>query len=236
MAKQFCRHTVIEDHSHRRHQLLFASKGLMQLHINNDIVLVPNDRAIFIPANTLHSIKMLSDVFMRTVYIEPDEPKETHVEIKTIAISRLMHELIIALCDESLGSIFSSREEKIIQLIELELDIATNQPIFITLPQDKRLREICSHILKHPADNKTLNDWGDICGISERTLSRLFAKEIGQDYRTWRQKVRLMHAVELFVEGKIVKQVAILCGYKSMSAFSTAFQSHLGYLPSAFKN
>jgi len=238
MPKQFSRLNVIEKHSHCRHQLLFASKGLMQLYINNDILLVPNDRAIFIPANTQHSIKMLSDVFMRTIYIEPSNDKSWELDqgLKVISVNRLIHELINALSEAELDSVYSRKEEIIVELIELELENAVNEPILITLPQHTKLRKICSHILNYPSDNITLTQWGDICGVSERTLSRLFAKEIGLDYRTWRQKVRLMHAVELLAQGKIVKQVAILCGYKSLSAFTTAFHAHLGYLPSAFKN
>ncbi|GLX78262.1 transcriptional regulator [Thalassotalea insulae] len=233
MTKKFPNNSQVAEHHHRKHQLLFATQGLMQLKIASDIWLIPNNKAILIPAKTRHSIMMLSKVTMQTLYIEPSAYQK-EIKLKVIAVSRLMRELIIALAQEPLCYSTGSRAAQIANLIALELTAAKNEPILISQPKDSRLIKICNYLLTHPADNKTLNEWGNTCGASERTLSRLFAAELGENFRQWRQKVRLMHAIKLLNDNKSIKHIARDCGYSSLSAFNTAFISQFSCSPSIY--
>ena len=126
----------------------------------------------------------------------------------------------------------AKRAEKIAQLIELELQLAKNEPLIIPLPQDPRLQQVCAALMKNPADNKTLYQWGVKYGASERTFSRLFNNELGLSFRQWRQLVRFHYAFELLAKNKSIKHVATACGYLSPSAFTAAFQQYSGHTPS----
>jgi AraC-like DNA-binding protein/quercetin dioxygenase-like cupin family protein len=232
MVKHYASKFIIDDHSHERHQLLYATSGLMQLYIDNEIWLVPNDRAIFIPAGMVHSIKMLSDVVMRTLYIDVNSGSKSSKTLKAISVKPLMRELITALGEEKINYQHDSRAEKIAQLIELELQFAKNVPLIIPLPQDPRLQQVCAALMKNPADNKTLYQWGVKYGGSERTFSRLFNNELGLSFRRWRQLVRFHYAFELLAKNKSIKHVATACGYLSPSAFTAAFQQYSGHTPS----
>lgn len=233
MVKHFVSQSVINEHIHQRHQLLYATEGLMQLYTNNEIWLVPNDRAIFIPANMEHSLKMLSDVTMHSLYIDTKSNIHDSEQLKVIAVSRLMRELITALGTEEVNYQANSRADKIAQLIELELKLAKNTALIIPLPKDTRLQQLCAYLIDNPSDNKTLCGWADSCGASERTLSRLFDKELGMSFRHWRQLVRFHYAIELLTKKQSIKSVATQCGYRSPSAFTAAFKLYVGYAPSA---
>jgi len=232
MVKHFEDKSIVADHAHERHQLLYATSGLMQLYIENEIWLVPNDRAIFIPAGVVHSIKMLSDVVMRTLYINVNIALDSTKILKAISVNSLMRELITALSKEKVNYQLDSRADKIAQLIELELKLAENVPLIIPLPQDTRLQQVCASLMKNPSDNKTLHEWGEKYGASERTFSRLFNNELGMSFRQWRQLVRFHYAFELLAKNKSIKHVAIACGYLSPSAFTAAFQQYSGHTPS----
>src|SRR6266566_10056824 len=62
---------VIPEHSHPEDQLLFASKGVMTLRTKQGVWVVPPMRAMWIPADTPHSVSMSGQVSMRTLYLLP---------------------------------------------------------------------------------------------------------------------------------------------------------------------
>src|SRR5712692_8502248 len=67
---------VIPEHSHPEDQLLFASSGVMTLRTKQGVWVVPPLRAVWIPANTPHSVAMSGPVSMRTLYFLPRLCKE----------------------------------------------------------------------------------------------------------------------------------------------------------------
>jgi len=225
--------TVIEETTHKNQQLLYVPSGFMQLRALNEVLLISSGQAVIIPAGIAYSLEALSDVAMCTVYLEASEVPPQHSEMNVFTVSKLVHELITALSCESFDESPNIRGDKIVALMEVELNLAESSPFIIPMPKDSRLNYICSRLIQNPSQNKTLNEWGNECGASERTLSRLFSKELGMNYRSWRQLVRVHYALDLFTEKKSIKQVVTTCGYRSYSAFTSAFQSHIGVTPSA---
>jgi len=62
-------------------------------------------------------------------------------------------------------------------------------------------------------------------------LSRLFTTEAGTRFRRWQRQVRLLTALELLAEGRLVTEVAFEVGYDSRSAFINAFRRTFGTPP-----
>ncbi len=62
-----------------------------------------------------------------------------------------------------------------------------------------------------------LAGWGERLGVSEKTLSRLFLRETGLSFRVWRQRQRLLDALTPLEQGERVTDVALACGYDSLS-------------------
>ncbi len=68
-------------------------------------------------------------------------------------------------------------------------------------------------------------------GVSQRTLSRLFADELGMTYPQWRTQVRLQHALMLLAEDQRVTTVALRCGWATPSAFIDTYRRAFGHTP-----
>lgn len=51
----------------------------------------------------------------------------------------------------------------------------------------------------------------------------MFLRETGLTFRAWMQRTRLLHSLTLLERGDRVTDVALDCGYESMSAFIAAF-------------
>ena len=60
----------LDTHMHREAQLVYAAKGTMQVTTPKGRWLVPPDRAVWVPALLEHSIDVLADIQLRTLYFD----------------------------------------------------------------------------------------------------------------------------------------------------------------------
>ena len=89
--------------------------------------------------------------------------------------------------------------------------------------------------LADPASRLTLDGWVDTAGASVRTLARLFEEELGLSFIAWRQRERFHNALESIITGEPIASVAERNGYRSPSAFSSAFRNVMGHAPSSLR-
>ena len=95
-----------------------------------------------------------------------------------------------------------------------------------------RLAAVCDLLLRDPADRRSLAQLGAAAGVSQRTLTRLFAQEMGMTFPQWRTQLRLHLALRLLAEGLPVTTVGHRCGWSTTSAFIAVFRRALGHTPS----
>jgi len=232
MAKLFDDGSDTGLHEHKRDQLLYASRGIMRLRTSGEAWVVPPGSAVYIPAQTLHSVGMHGDVDMRTLYIDSTVSETLHRTFCVFSVSNLLRELILTLSEEPIVYKPGSRGDLIAQLIKDEISRAHELTLNVPLPKDERLQRLCAEILSNPSDRRTLENWAEFAGASPRTLARLFERDLGIGFNRWRQRIRLHGALEALSRGEPVSQVAKQHGYLSASAFSAAFGKVMGSPPS----
>src|SRR5258708_40012046 len=89
---------VIPEHSHPEDQLLFASSGVMTLRTKQGVWVVPPLRAVWIPANTPHTVAMSGPGSMRTLYFLPRLCRSLRGRCFVMNVSLLLRELILRAC------------------------------------------------------------------------------------------------------------------------------------------
>jgi AraC-like DNA-binding protein len=104
-------------------------------------------------------------------------------------------------------------------------------PFHLPAPTDDRLRAVAGILHADPSDDRSLAELGTAVGASERTLSRLFRREIGMSFPQWRTQLRLHHSLVLLAADGSVTTVATACGYANPSAFIEAFRHAFGTTP-----
>ncbi len=70
VARNYRKGVRLGTHMHREAQLVYAAKGTMQVTTPKGRWLVPPDRAVWVPARLEHSIDVLADIQMRTLYFD----------------------------------------------------------------------------------------------------------------------------------------------------------------------
>lgn len=234
MVTDYAVDAQIERHAHRKHQLVHAVHGVMVVQTQAGQWVVPPTRAIWMPAGTLHWIRCVGAVHMRSLFLKPNVARALPSSLQVVGISPLLRELIKAAAAIDRPYAASSREGRLMRLILDELRTLPELPLHLPRPADRRLRAICEQLDRRPDDEATLEDWADKLHITAKTIQRLFAKETGMTFGQWRQQSRLLRALERLATGEKVLDVALQLGYESPSAFTTMFKRQLGRTPSRF--
>jgi AraC-like DNA-binding protein len=103
------------------------------------------------------------------------------------------------------------------------------------MPRDARLLKIARALSDRPDDEKRMDAWAAWAGIAPRTLTRRFVAETGFSFTEWRQRVRLLRALELLAAGMAVTTIALDLGYENVSAFISLFRRSLGVTPGRYE-
>jgi AraC-like DNA-binding protein/mannose-6-phosphate isomerase-like protein (cupin superfamily) len=238
VARTYKKGVRLDTHMHREAQLVYAARGTMQVTTPEGRWLVPPDRAVWVPALLEHSIDVLADIQMRTLYFDmawlAREKRSASLAAEfVVRVSPLLHQAIVALFDTGNGR---ERTELLIRLVMLELHQAEDSATFIPLPHEPRCRRAADIVLGDPTGSYAIETLAREVGTSARTLSRLFASETQLSFKSWCQRARIAAAIErLSMEaGVSVKQLASELGYASVPAFSHAFRQVTGKTPTEF--
>src|SRR6266481_10090894 len=129
---------VIPEHSHPEDQLLFASEGVMTLSTKQGVWVVPPLRAIWIPANTPHSVAMSGQVSMRTLYFLPKLCRAFRGKCLVMNVSSLLRELILHACTFKRLNKKALAERRIIEIIVDQLKAVDSIPLQLPHPTDSR--------------------------------------------------------------------------------------------------
>lgn len=235
MSKSFTDGHEIAPHHHARDQLVYAVTGVMRIRTGTEAWIVPPDRAVYLPARTVHSIGIRGHVEMRTLYIARGAHDDLPAAPTVLEVSALLRELVLAMIEEPVVYDEKGRAGAVAFLILAEIANAKRLSLVIPMPRDPRLLRVCNALLADPASRLTLDNWVGTAGASTRTLARLFEAELGLSFAAWRQRVRFHNALEAIVAGEPISRVAERNGYRSSSAFSAAFRKAMGQPPSSLR-
>jgi AraC-like DNA-binding protein len=238
VARSYRKGVRLGTHMHREAQLVYAARGTMQVTTPKGRWLVPPDRAVWVPARSEHSIDVLADIEMRTLYFDlawlAREQRSDSLNAEfVVLVSPLLQQTILALFD---GRHHPERTELLVRLAVLELHHAEDSTTFIPLPHEPRCRRAADIVLGDPTGAHEIETLAREVGTSARTLSRLFSSETQLSFKSWRQRARIAAAIErLSMDANIsVKQLASDLGYASVPAFSHAFRQVTGKTPTEF--
>ncbi|MBV6272506.1 helix-turn-helix transcriptional regulator [Alcaligenaceae bacterium CGII-47] len=221
-------------HQHDWAQLSYAPHGF--LHIDTDrarFVALPQ-RAIWIPPGLSHSVKSTTDTVIRSLYLDTRAIALNWTECRVLVIQPLLHELILTFSTLPIEYDESGPQGRLVQVLIDQLADAPDVDTVLPWPTDKRLLRVCQDQQQYPDTNKTLLKYSQELGISDKTLSRLFLQQTGLSFRQWRQRSRLLAALPMLERGERITDVAIACGYESLSSFIATFREAMGITPRAF--
>jgi AraC-like DNA-binding protein/mannose-6-phosphate isomerase-like protein (cupin superfamily) len=224
----------IAAHSHDWHQLIYASRGVMTVNTATGSWVVPSRRAVWVPANETHEIRMTGSVSLRTLYLKVNRRKSLPTDCCVMNVSPLLRELIlhtiqIGMLDRNIPS-----QARLIGVIIDQLQTISTIPLRLPMPSDQRAVRVAEILRQKPDDTRSIEQISKTVGAAKRTIERLFLSETDMTFGKWRQQLRLLHALRLLASGQSVTTVGFEVGYDSTSAFIAAFKNVFGTTPGRY--
>lgn len=223
---------LIPPHHHRRHQLLCAMTGVVEVSTDQGSWVMPPRRGLWIPARTVHQVKIFGRVRMHSLYFEPRLMADMPPQCQVLGISAFMQVLIA----EAMGlpSVSDARSMALASLLQHELRRQPHIALSLPLPRNPILAARCRAYLSEPHAHDTIDAWALGIGMSRRAFTRAFKAETGLSFVEWRQQACLVTALPRLVAGEAVTTVALDLGYDNPAAFTTMFKRILGASPRAY--
>ena len=218
-------------HRHPWGQLSHALHGVLQVRTDTARLVVPPHRAVWIPPGLAHRVSSSAGACIRSLYIQPTHSPWSDAGCRVIAVDPLLRELIRAFGELPVEYDLAGADGRLAAVLLDRLGLAEALDLVLPQPRDPRLRALCRQATAKPWAAIGLDAASRKAGVSEKTLSRLFLKETGMTFRSWRQRMRLVSALPALERGERVTDVALACGYDSLSAFIAAFGKLFGLSP-----
>jgi AraC-like DNA-binding protein len=219
-------------------QLLFAARGMLTVHTEPGLWVVPAHQAVWVPAGVRHGVEVAGGVAMRALYLSSSLGGALRRRLpdtcRVVEISPLLREILrramrLRTLDRRLAA-----ERHLLAVLLDELTLLPLVPLDLPMPRDARGIRAAALIRAAPAAPHRLADVARAAAASARTVERLFRAETGLPFGVWRQRARLLRALQLLAEGQAVTAVAGATGYESASAFVAAFRRALGTTPGRY--
>lgn len=220
---------LIPPHSHRRHQLLCALSGVVEISTDQASWVMPPRRGMWIPARTVHQVKIFGRVRMHSLYFEPRLMTDMPPQCQVLGISEFMQVLIAEAMN--LPVIPDPRSMALASLLQHELRRQPHVALSLPLPRNPGLAARCRTFLAAPNAHDAIDDWALALGMSRRAFTRAFKAETGLSFVDWRQQACLVTALPRLVAGQAITTVALDLGYDNPAAFTTMFRRVLGSSP-----
>jgi len=192
---------------------------------------IPPHRALWVPDGADHRIVMHGRVSVRTLYVGIELAALPQAWL-AVSVPPLLRELILHAVRNCPLDVRRPEHERLIGVLLDQLTALPHTPLQLPMPTDP----VAVAFARVLSDDPTVAvaDAARRVGASRRTVERRFAAETGMSIGRWRQRQRLVRALELLAAGEPVTSVAVAVGYSTPSAFSAMFREQLGEPPSSY--
>ncbi len=221
-------------HQHRKAQLIYSLRGILNCEIEDGVWIVPPQCAIWIPGDLPHAARGAGETQCYCLFVEPDAAPDLPKNCCTISVSPLLRELLLKVAGFPELYAQGGREDRLIAALLDELVAAPVEDLHLPMPRDPRLRRLVEMMLAAPADKTSKAEWATRIGMSERSMSRLLLHEIGMSFGGWRRQLHVILALQRLTNGESVQTVAFELGYENASGFITMFRKAVGKPPARY--
>lgn len=222
-----------------RHYLMYCIQGAISLEFGGRRWTLPPSYAAWIPANTELGVAVTHPMTCCSVLFKPGFIDNLPEESVVFTMTSLARDMIYFSRRWGPDAVeFDSHAEHFFRALALTCSELARQPSDVWTPmgRSESMKRAIAYTEAHLHEDIALSDVARSAHLSERTLVRRYADEVGMTWRQSLRRLRMIRAVELLSnEEEAIVQVALQAGYASLSAFNKAFREFSGHTPTEFR-
>lgn len=221
-------------HRHARAQLLAVTSGSIAVTADGSTFVAPPERAVWVPAATVHETRHLASTRLRTFYVAPEAARRLPQHTTVLQVGPLMREVISALVARPRDYDEDGPDGRLVTVLLDLIEASPSLALSVPIPASHDLVAVAYRILEAPAAPDELRDHARTLNMSARTLERRFKRETGISLRSYRRQAKLLKAMELLASGMPVSRISDLLGFNEPSAFIAMFKNATGITPGRY--
>ena len=222
-------------HQHDWGQVHLIKQGVLEMEVNGRKMVSPAGFAIWTPAQVPHRAFNRQDIEYCAINIDVSRSHHLPTQACMIALPPLVLAIIDDLVARKVDKIESHQDTCLTDVLLERLASAHQVDDFLPTTTDPLLQPILAELEANPANNCPLSEWAKSVFTTERTLHRRFQKHLRMSFNEWRQRLKVVTALQLLKQPDSISQVAYQLGYSDASAFIKMFRKHTGLTPSAYR-
>lgn len=227
-----------ELHYHQKAQLVYVESGFQYLTVDDNIYLLPQNHAAWIPPNAVHKTNTHSEqIKLMIMFFDVTQPDAFYQRVSVFAVPPVLREMI-KYAERWSQKLEEDANESVFLhalLNELPQLVAQSLQFHMHLPEDARLKKAIDYLHVHYTEDLNIEVLGELAAISVRSLERIFKKETGLTLSKYQQMLRIIKSLELLsAKAWTISEIAFKVGYKSLQAYTNSFQAVMQYRPSDF--
>jgi AraC-like DNA-binding protein len=217
-------------HRHEQHQIAWMASGEMELAVDGVQLHMHRGHLVWIPSNLRHQMTIPTGGHLITAYaaphVRPGGSRWNRLAVTPATV------LLRALLTDLTASEITRRRRGLAQALLFDaLETSLPSQDVLAVPDDPRARVVADAILHDLADPTDLAEWAERLGVNAKTLTRAFVAATGLTFRQWRTTARMHRARAMLATGAPITETSAAVGYRSPSAFITAYRTTLGTTP-----
>ncbi|NCI16560.1 AraC family transcriptional regulator [Cronobacter muytjensii] len=214
-------------HTHDGGQVYRAIAGVMMIETERARWAVTPGVIGWIPAGVRHKAHFPGQMHGGAIYLSTGDHPPLPPEEGVFSADTFM----LTLIERLFHKVSEVRQARLLAVLCDEIMAAAPCPLHLTMPQDRRARQIADALLLHPGNGLNQTQLAVKYGLSVRTLSRLFREQTGLRFSLWRQQAKVIASLSLILAGVPVSEAALESGFSNVSAYIQAFRERFGETP-----
>ncbi|MBV1860919.1 MAG: AraC family transcriptional regulator [Nannocystaceae bacterium] len=221
-----------------RHYLLYAAAGAMRIEADGRVWSLPPARAAWIAAGKEVHVTLTQPMSACSILYSPGFIPAPARPLAVVELSPLARELLLECRALASTSPLEPYARTIFATLAAVVERLTADPSRAWLPvaRSAELTRALALTEAQLAEAPVFRSVAAACGLSPRSLARRFRSEMGMTWRQVLRRLRMLQAVEALARAdERITDVALACGYVSVSAFNAAFLDFTGQTPTAYR-
>ncbi|WP_434633676.1 AraC family transcriptional regulator [Chromobacterium sp. CV08] len=222
-------------HRHRWGQLSRINLGMMELLLDEGRVVATAQYLLWTPPAVPHAAYIHQAMYYTSIYVGDEAAARLPPATCLLEQTPLVRALLDDFGQRQITVPTEPWDIRQAELLCQRILQSGREASYLPDSRQRVLQPILDAIRQDPADATTLKQWAERVFSTERTLARLFQRELGMSFGQWRNRARLLEALSGLKQGDSVQDISARLGYATPSAFIAMFQKHLGDSPERYR-
>ena len=214
----------------------FSLNGILDYEIEGTHYLSPPNYGLWIPAHTAHACiaRELKTTHYICIHLHPELCKLFPSQTKTVEISSFLRHFIKEVLRQQ-SSTPSTEYQHLLYVLLDQLRTAPAYEHYLPQTQHAVLKPILQQLYNPEHFSLSLQQLLHDIHLTERHLLRLSQQELQLSLAEWRNRAKILYAMEQLHAGSTVKKLAYDLGYQHSSSFIEFFKRYTGQTPAQIR-